>query len=171
MPPVAIAAAVAAGAGATLAGATRATAVAIASVAFSVTAALTTKTPSFDSYASPQERKQVLRSAAAPKLAVYGEVMGSGVLFFAEEEPGEQDQDELLHMCIAIAGHEITSIGQVYLNDEPIQSYGQYASYELHNNRQTADPYLLAHCPSWDSTMIGKNIAFVRVEGLETIPL
>lgn len=163
MPPVAIAAAVAAGAGAAFAGATIATAVAIASVAFSVTAALTTKTPSFDSYASPQERKQVLRSAAAPKLAVYGEVMGSGVLFFAEEEPGEQDQDELLHMCIAIAGHEITSIGQVYLNDEPIESYGQYASYELHNNRQVADPYLLAHCPSWDSTMIGKNIAFVRV--------
>ena len=163
MPPVAIAAAVAAGAGAAFAGVTIATAVAIASVAFSVTAALTMKTPSFDSYASPQERKQVLRSAAAPKLAVYGEVMGSGVLFFAEEEPGEQDQDELLHMCIAIAGHEITSIGQVYLNDEPIESYGQYASYELHNNRQTADPYLLARCPSWDSTMIGKNIAFVRV--------
>jgi hypothetical protein len=89
--------------------------------------------------------------------------MGSGVLFFAEEEPGEQDKDELLHMCIAIAGHEITSIGQVYLNDEPIESYGQYASYELHNNRQVADPYLLANCPSWDSTMIGKNIAFVRV--------
>lgn len=163
MPPVAIAAAVAAGAGAAFAGVTIATAVAIASVAFSVTASLTMKTPSFDSYASPQERKQVLRSAAAPKLAVYGEVMGSGVLFFAEEEPGEQDQDELLHMCIAIAGHEITSIGQVYLNDEPIESYGQYASYELHNNRQTADPYLLARCPSWDSTMIGKNIAFVRV--------
>ena len=163
MPPVAIAAAVAVGAGAAFAGATIATAVAIASVAFSVTAALTTKTPSFDSYASPQERKQVLRSAAAPKLAVYGEVMGSGVLFFAEEEAGEQDKDELLHMCIAVAGHEITSIGQVYLNDEPIESYGQYASYELHNNRQTADPYLLARCPSWDSTMIGKNIAFVRV--------
>lgn len=163
MPPVAIAAAVIAGAGAAAAGATLATAVAIASVAFSVTAALTTKTPSFDSYASPQERKQVLRAAAAPKLAIYGEVMGSGVLFFAEEQPGEQDQDELLHMCIAIAGHEIDGIGQIYLDDAPIESFGEYVTWELHNNRQVADPFLLENCPSWSSDMIGKGIAFLRI--------
>ena len=163
MPPVAIAAAVIAGAGAAAAGVTLATAVAIASVAFSVTAALTTKTPSFDSYASPQERKQVLRAAAAPKLAIYGEVMGSGVLFFAEEQPGQQDQDELLHMCIAIAGHEIDGIGQIYLNDEPIESFGEYVTWELHNNRQAADPFLLENCPSWSSDMIGKGIAFLRI--------
>ena len=163
MPPVAIAAAVIAGAGAAAAGVTLATAVAIASVAFSVTAALTTKTPSFDSYASPQERKQVLRAAAAPKLAIYGEVMGSGVLFFAEEQPGQQDQDELLHMCIAIAGHEIDGIGQIYLNDETIESFGEYVTWELHNNRQVADPFLLENCPSWSSDMIGKGIAFLRI--------
>lgn len=162
MPPVAIGVAIAAGAAAAAAGATIAAAVAIASIAFSVMVALTTKVPSFDGYSSAQERKQVLRSAAASKLGVYGDVIGSGVLFFAEEQAGDQTDGELLHMCIAIAGHKLNSIGEIYLNDDPISNYGEYATYTFHNDRSTVDQNLLANCKSWDADMIGKGIAFIH---------
>lgn len=139
------------------------TAVSIGAAAMSLMSILTAKKFSVDAFRTPQERKQVLRAAAAAKNAVYGTVMGSGVLFFAEEEPGNQTDNEWLHLCLTVAGHPIDGIDTILLNDEPVADYGNFVTWELHNDRTTADPFLLQHCPSWSEDMIGKGIAFLRV--------
>lgn len=139
------------------------TAVSIGAAAMSLMSILTAKKFSIDAFRTPQERKQVLRAAAAAKNAVYGTVMGSGVLFFAEEETGGQTDGEWLHLCLTVAGHPIDGIDTILLNDEPVADYGNFVTWELHNDRTTADPFLLQHCPSWSEDMIGKGIAFLRV--------
>lgn len=119
--------------------------------------------PSIGAYTPQSDRKQVLRAAAASCQYIYGTTMTSGVLFFAEEEAGDQKDGEWVHMAIAIAGHPIDGISKVILGDEDISTYGVHASWELHNDRQTADPFMLANTGSWKPDMIGKGIAWVRL--------
>lgn len=138
-------------------------ALSIGMAAMSVMTILTAKTPNVGDYTSQSERKQVLRSSSASKNVVYGTVVGSGVLFFAEEQPGKQDEKEWLHLCITLAAHKMDSMGTIYLNDETLGEVGGNVTWEFHNDRQTVDPFLLQNCPSWTSTMIGKGIAFLRI--------
>lgn len=164
MPPVVIGAVIAMGAAA--AGAigviSMTTALVIAAVA-TAGGMLATKTPSFSSYASQQERKQVLRSSNAPVAAIYGKTQTSGLLFFAEEQSGEQDDGERIHLAITMAGHELDGIDAVYLGDEDISTYGEFAQWGLSNAATAADSYMLANCPSWKTDMIGRGIAWLRV--------
>lgn len=161
MPPVAVGVAVAAGAYA--AGIVIANAVMIGMIAMMVMVSLSQKKPSLDGYKSAQENKQVVRAAAAPKMVVLGETMAAGVLFFIEEQAGEQSENEWIHMGIAIAAHEIDGIGDIFINDRPLRDFGSKAVVVLHNNRATADPFMVANCPSWKPDMIGKNMAWLRV--------
>ncbi|WP_447215663.1 hypothetical protein, partial [Citrobacter pasteurii] len=78
-----------------------------------------TKKPSLDSYRDTSERKQVLRAAASAKTVVYGHTTTAGTLFFSEEESGQQDDGEMLHLAVALAGHSLSSTGTVWLGDEP----------------------------------------------------
>lgn len=135
----------------------------IITVAAQVATQVLTKSPSIDSYRTPQERKQVLRAAASAKTVVYGKCISAGTLFFSEEQAGDQTDGELLHLAITLAGHPITGIGSVFLGDDNITSYGDSASYETHIDRQTADPYMLKNCPSWKEDMIGKGISWLRL--------
>lgn len=135
----------------------------IITVAAQVATQVLTKSPSIDSYRTPQERKQVLRAAASAKTVVYGKCISAGTLFFSEEQAGDQTDGELLHLAITLAGHPITGIGSVFLGDDNITSYGDSASYEVHIDRQTADPYMLKNCPSWKEDMIGKGISWLRL--------
>ncbi|HEJ9413588.1 TPA: DUF1983 domain-containing protein, partial [Proteus mirabilis] len=114
-------------------------------------------------YRDQSERKQMLRSASAPETVVVGKTMMSGLLFFAEEEEGEQDENEELYMALAIASHPIHKLGQIYFNDDKIEDLGDNAQYELHNGRTEADPYLLKHAPSWKEDMIGRGLAWLRL--------
>ncbi|HEE0082177.1 TPA: DUF1983 domain-containing protein [Citrobacter youngae] len=132
-------------------------------VAAQVATQALTKKPSLDSYRDTSERKQVLRAAASAKTVVYGHTTTAGTLFFSEEESGQQDDGEMLHLAVALAGHSLSSTGTVWLGDEPISSFPEHASFELHTNRQTVDPYMLANCPSWKEDMIGKGITWLRV--------
>ena len=135
----------------------------IITVAAQVATQVLTKSPSIDSYRTPQERKQVLRAAASAKTVVYGKCISAGTLFFSEEQAGDQTDGELLHLAITLAGHPITGIGSVFLGDDNITSYGDSASYETHIDRQTAEPYMLKNCPSWKEDMIGKGISWLRL--------
>lgn len=135
----------------------------IITVAAQVATQVLTKSPSIDSYRTPQERKQVLRAAASAKTVVYGKSISAGTLFFSEEQAGDQTDGELLHLAITLAGHPITGIGSVFLGDDNITSYGDSATYEAHIDRQTADPYMLKNCPSWKEDMIGKGISWLRL--------
>ncbi|EEG85569.1 fibronectin type III domain protein [Proteus penneri ATCC 35198] len=114
-------------------------------------------------YRDQSERKQMLRSASAPETVVVGKTMMSGLLFFAEEEEGEQDENEELYMALAIASHPIHKLGQIYFNDDKIEDLGDNAQYEFHNSRTEADPYLLKHAPSWKEDMIGRGLAWLRL--------
>lgn len=140
MPPAIIGAVVAIGAAAgAAAGIITATTALVIGIAASAAGALLTKTQSynFDSYTPQSERKQVIRAAAASRTVIYGTTVSSGVLVFAEEEPGVQDPDkhgenyEKLTLVLALAGHELTEVGQVWLGDDPIGTYAGNASYKV----------------------------------------
>ncbi|EJD6367333.1 DUF1983 domain-containing protein [Providencia rettgeri] len=114
-------------------------------------------------YRDQSERKQMLRSAVAPETIIVGKTVCSGLLFFAEEEKGDQTDGERLFMAIALAAHPIHKIGRIWLNDDLIETFGDKVSYEFHNGRTTSDPYLLKHAPSWKDDMIGENLAWLRI--------
>ncbi|HGF6045746.1 TPA: DUF1983 domain-containing protein [Enterobacter hormaechei] len=147
-----------------IAAANEAYAIAMAiTIAAQVATQMLTKKPSIGGYRDVAERKQVLRAAASPKTVVYGRTVSAGTLFFSEEEKGDQTDGEWLHLAITLAGHPLSGVGTIYLGDDDIGSYPDNATYEVHNDRQTADPFMLQNCPSWKEDMIGKGISWLRV--------
>ncbi|HHR6023642.1 TPA: phage tail protein, partial [Providencia alcalifaciens] len=100
------------------------------------------KMPSMN-YRDQSERKQMLRSSTAPETIIVGKTVCSGLLFFAEEERGEQDENERLFMALALAAHKVDHIGRIWLNDDLIGTFGDKAGYEFHNSRTDCDPYML----------------------------
>jgi predicted phage tail protein len=164
MPPVIIGAVIAMGAAyAATIGFISMTAALVIGALATAAGSLLTKVPSFSDYASQAEQKQVLRSSKASMTRIYGRTQTSGVLFFAEEQGGEQEKGEWVHLAIAVAAHELDAVESVLLGDAEIGTYGEYASWELHNNRATCDPFLLASCASWKDDMVGVGIAWLRV--------
>ncbi|HHR6500885.1 TPA: phage tail tip protein J-related protein [Providencia alcalifaciens] len=120
------------------------------------------KMPSM-SYRDQSERKQMLRSAVASETIIVGKTVCSGLLFFAEEERGEQDENERLFMALAIAAHKVDHIGKIWLNDDLIGTFGDKAGYEFHNSQTDCDPYMLKNAPSWKEDMIGDGLAWLRL--------
>ncbi|MBI6504237.1 DUF1983 domain-containing protein [Proteus mirabilis] len=120
------------------------------------------KLPSMN-YRDTGERKQMLRSSSAPETVIVGKTVVSGLLFFAEEEAGEQDENEKITLALALAGHPIEKIGKIWLGDDLIETFGDKASWELHNDREDVDPFMLKNCPSWKEDMIGRGLAWLRV--------
>ncbi|MEX6159616.1 phage tail tip protein J-related protein [Providencia manganoxydans] len=114
-------------------------------------------------YRDQSERKQMLRSASAPETIIVGKTVCSGLLFFAEEEKGEQTENERLFLALAIAAHKLDHIGQIWLNDDLIGEFGDKAEYEFHNGRTDCDPYMLKNAPSWKEDMIGDGLAWLRL--------
>ena len=62
-------------------------------------------------------RQTTVRSTIEPRKLVYGETMISGVVSFAQVN-GANNKN--LHQVIAIAGHKLTSIDKIFLDDYPI---------------------------------------------------
>ncbi|UNH40211.1 phage tail tip protein J-related protein [Moellerella wisconsensis] len=120
------------------------------------------KLPSMQ-YRDQSERKQMLRSAVAPETIIVGKTVCSGLLFFAEEEKGEQTENERLFLAIAIAAHKVDRIGKIWLNEDLIDTFGDKVSYEFHNGRIDCDPYMLKNAPSWKEDMIGDGLAWLRL--------
>ncbi len=120
------------------------------------------KLPSMN-YRDTGERKQMLRSSSAPETVIVGKTVISGLLFFAEEETGEQDENEKITLALALAGHPVEKIGKIWLGDDLIETFGDKASWELHNDREDADPFMLKNCSSWKEDMIGRGLAWLRV--------
>jgi hypothetical protein len=62
------------------------------------------------------------RSAAAAAQIVYGETRISGpIIFMATSGYGSATDNKLLWVSVALAGHEVDSIGDVYIGDEIVQ--------------------------------------------------
>ncbi|MEY0949616.1 DUF1983 domain-containing protein [Providencia manganoxydans] len=114
-------------------------------------------------YRDQSERKQMLRSSKAPETIIVGKTVCSGLLFFAEEEKGDQTENERLFMALAIAAHKVDRIGKIWLNDDLISEFGDKADYDFHNSRTDCDPYMLKNAPSWKEDMIGDGLAWLRL--------
>lgn len=109
------------------------------------------------SYRSQQDRQKLLRSSAAPCSVAYGKTRTSGLLAFLE-----QDKDRTLHCAIVLANHPLEGVEDILIDGNPISSYGDLVTWELHNDRQTSDPFMGTHCPSWSPDMIGRGISWLR---------
>ena len=57
------------------------------------------------------------REATAPQQIVYGEIRKGGTVTFIESTG---DTNKYLHQIIVLAGHEVNSIGDIYINDEVV---------------------------------------------------
>ncbi|MGE4267185.1 MAG: DUF1983 domain-containing protein [Deferribacterales bacterium] len=180
---------------------------------------LTTKNTSLSLDTSPSS--QTVRGSKEPARYAFGRFSTGGILFFCQEQSGEQDTNEWLHLAFYISEGAITSIDEIYLDEVNINTYivsniptfdvneasisegtqrvykgrvytalqnmtaplpipytiagydywergGKVddlnkASYEVHINRTTCDPFMLENCSDWHDSMIGRNISWVRV--------
>ena len=121
------------------------------------------------------------REAAAPQEYVYGQVRKGGIVTFMETSG---DDNKYMHIIIAVAGHEVEEIGQVYINEEVagIDSNGNVVDSRWNNKikvykhlgNQTSATDNFANAPtnlaatlhaetSATSTFVGKGIAYMYV--------
>jgi hypothetical protein len=153
-----------------------------ASVAFATTFAVSY---GFGTYAQARARKQaakdvvsrrdVIRSSSAPHRMIYGAVRTAGVLVYAEVTGTEK---EYLHLVVAVAGHEVHSIDDVWLDETllgPLDVDGvvQTGVYDagsvrikkhLGTSTQTADAALVAETAGgWTTAHRLRGIAYVYI--------
>ena len=124
-------------------------------------------------------RKQVIRSSVEAHQIVYGTSMESGPLVFGETTG---TNDELLHLVIPLAAHEVQAIDSVWLSDVEITSgqldgsgnvtSGFYANKvqikkHLGSDTQVADSSLVFRVDNWTTNHRGRGIAYLylRLEG------
>ena len=144
------------------AGAIAMAAIAIASAAYSYSMAK--KAKSMANQDSTSERKQIIRSSSLPENHIFGKRRSSGLLFFANEQEGDQVDGEWLHMAISHAGHNINSIDAMLINEEDASNYnGFYEVEHFKSGLNSADDFLLDNCPDWESDMVGKGFSWCRV--------
>lgn len=140
-------------------------ALAVASVAVGMVGSMIAKSkmPSYSDYTSQSDRKQVLRSSVASDVVIYGHCVVSGLLIFAEEEGGDQDEGEWLHLALAICAHPVEKIGQIWLGEDKIEDFGANVVWEVNNGLTSCESEIFNACPSWKEDMIGRDMCWVRV--------
>ncbi|MBP3958332.1 hypothetical protein J8F10_24045 [Gemmata sp. G18] len=143
------------------------------------------KAPSFSNEASG--RSVTVRSSVESHKIVYGRARVSGPLVFAHTARGINflgdavDRDNaFLHLVIPLAGHEVDSIGDIYLNDEVVpldgNGWASSGSYFTEGNAwvrvlkytgaadQVASTELIHECPSlWTEAHRLRGIAYIYV--------
>ena len=111
------------------------------------------------------------REAVAPHEYVYGTVRKGGTITYIEATGGN---NEFLHMIICLAGHEVSSIGDIYINDEIVtldgsgfvtsQNWNSKVRVEKYDGSQiTAPASLLAESAQIDASFVGRGIAYLYV--------
>jgi hypothetical protein len=120
-----------------------------------------------------QGRALMVRQAAAPREIVYGTVRKSGVLVFAHVTGAA---NEFLHLVVALAGHQVQAINDIYIDDEIVPldgggnaSSGKYVGFlrvkkHLGTDTQTADSDLVSEAGTvWTTDHRLRGIAYVYV--------
>jgi len=72
------------------------------------------------------------KNALAPAQFVYGKVRKGGTITFSESTGGNQ---KILHQVISIAGHEVDSIEDIYVNDIPVQMTNENVTESIWDNK------------------------------------
>ena len=70
-----------------------------------------------DSFGSSSGLMTNTRNATAPQEIVYGTIRKGGIITYLESNGST---NEYLHQIICLAGHEVNSIGNIYINDEVV---------------------------------------------------
>lgn len=89
--------------------------IAIAAALSTASLLLTPRKQNFD-----QGQTLTFRAPSAAADIVYGEIRKGGVILYMATSDGAEKHNAFLHMVIALAGHEVEEIGDVYFNDEII---------------------------------------------------
>ncbi len=105
-----------------------------------------------------------------PAAVIYGETRVGGVIFYRETT----SNNKILHVLIALAGHEVNSIGTILANDEeltidgsgnvtaPAKYVGKLKIYKhLGADDQAADANLVAESSRWTSEHKARGIAYI----------
>jgi hypothetical protein len=136
--------------------------------------ALSPKPPEFSSASINSSRGLLVnqKDAIAPHDFVYGEVRKGGAITYYETTGAD---NKFLHQIIALAGHEVDAIGDIYLNDEVVTLDGsgfvtsspwgskiRIKKY-LGTAGQTVDPDLLAESNQINTNFRGQGIAYIYV--------
>jgi len=111
------------------------------------------------------------RSAAAPHDYIYGTVRKGGTITYLEST-GEDNK--YLHMILTLAGHEVNSIGNIYIDDKVAtingsgyvtsQSWASKIRIVKYTGSQTTAPaLLLAESKQIKSTFVGNGIAYLYI--------
>ena len=103
------------------------------------------------------------RSSSEPAHYILGRTSTGGVFSFVEEQQGEQTDGEKLTIVYVLSQGSLDAVEQIYINEEPMENFGDLISYEIVTNPTTVNAYLLANCSGWKDTMIGKGMTWVRV--------
>ena len=133
------------------------------------------KMPSFTDFVGElQGRTQMIKQPTVPRRVIYGKARASGVLGYVEST----NDDQNLHMIIMLAGHEVNSIGEIYVNDEAVTLDGngnvtapsKYSSKirilkHLGSNDQSADSVLINESNGkWTDQHRLRGIAYIYVK-------
>ena len=148
--------------------------VAITAASMAASKLLAPKAPSYTD-ASLSQRSQMVRSPIAARNVIYGRCRASGTVVYMSTTGSS---NEYLHIVIALAGHEIQEIEEVYFNDDlvplvsntPTGFYNGVARVNKHlgESYQTADTDLINDTASltdgkWTSDHRLRGIAYLYV--------
>jgi hypothetical protein len=121
-----------------------------------------TTSPGFT--AAAEQRMHVIRSTTANRQIIYGQAMVSGPLVFAA---GSSDNNTL-HLVVALAGHEVEEIGDIYFNDV-LASDAKFSglvtiSKHLGTTDQVADADLVAASVGWTADHRLRGTAYIYLK-------
>lgn len=149
--------------------------IAVTAATMAASKLLAPKMPSFND-ASLANRTQMVRSPIAARQIIYGQTKVSGVVVYLSTTG---TKNEYLHLVIALAGHEVEEIGDVYFNDELAltgagsAAQGRFTGYaeiykKLGSSTQTVETNLEAATSGltngkWTSNHRLRGIAYVYV--------
>ena len=119
-----------------------------------------------------QGRSLMTRDPIAPRRLIYGQVLVSGTLVFLHTTGAN---NQTLHMIIAMAGHEVEELGDIYFGDEVVpfdgsgDATGFYAGLvhmgkHLGTSTQSVEASLNADAPAvWTSAHRLRGIAYLYI--------
>lgn len=111
------------------------------------------------------------REAAAPQEYVYGTVRKGGVITYMESTG---NKNQFLHIILTLAGHEVASIGNIYIDDQVAsldangfvtsQNWDSKIRIKKYTGSQTSAPAdLLAESDQIDSSFVGYGMAYLYI--------
>ena len=111
-----------------------------------------------------------VREPDATRKMIYGRTRVGGAIVFIDTTDGDED-NEYIHMVIAMAGHEIDAFEKIYFNNELVWNSGTiltawqpFLDVNIHlGNQTTADSELVARSTKWTSNHILRDTAYMYV--------